>query len=72
MEAMPVYVYSYFNNSFCFEAFFKPLSQLRLFKMKDFEAAAEFYSAGIAKFATRKMQQGDAVLLSLEGILTSF
>ena len=30
--------------------------------MKDFEAAAEFYSLGIAKFAARTPQPGDAVL----------
>ena len=33
--------------------------------MKDFEAAAEFYSSGIAKFASRNIQRGDQVLVSL-------
>eukprot|EP00435_Cladocopium_sp_Y103_P007138 s2146_g2.t1 len=31
----------------------------QLFKMKDFEAAAELYSSGIAKFASRSIQRGD-------------
>ncbi|CAK8986956.1 unnamed protein product [Durusdinium trenchii] len=34
-----------------------------LFTMKDFEAAAEFYSSGIAKFASRNIQRGDQVLV---------
>lgn len=40
-------------------------AQLRLFKMKDFEAASELYSSGIAKFAERNIQRGDEVLLTL-------
>ncbi|CAK8986986.1 unnamed protein product [Durusdinium trenchii] len=40
-----------------------------LFTMKDFEAAAEFYSSGIAKFASRNIQRGDQVLsLDAEGL----
>ena len=39
--------------------------QLRLFKMKDFEAAAELYSSGISKFASRSIQRGDEVLVKL-------
>ncbi|CAJ1405334.1 unnamed protein product [Effrenium voratum] len=35
----------------------------QLFKLKDFEAAAEFYSAGIAGFAQRPIAQGEQVLM---------
>ena len=37
-----------------------------LFKMKDFDAAAELYSAGISKFASRNIQSGDQVLVRQE------
>ena len=33
--------------------------------MKDFDAAAELYSAGISKFASRNIQSGDQVLVKL-------
>ena len=33
--------------------------------MKDFEAAAELYSSGISKFASRSIQRGDEVLVKL-------
>ena len=36
--------------------------------MKDFEAASELYSSGISKFASRKIQRGDEVLVTLGSI----